>query len=180
MDNSTTTGKRKPLSLPKKPGGNAAAGPLLSRSRRIIRREDVPADKLARPKSVPKPGPQARKPQPKPQKPVKSPSDLRADELDAALNGLKVWMERLPLSIGIEREIFQFIARHELSASKRVVQKLLYRHTRRGRYLQRLGAGEVRYHLDGAEAGPILPADREHVGRLLAVQQDGAAPGNTR
>ncbi|MCB1621614.1 MAG: Fertility inhibition FinO [Thiothrix sp.] len=159
--------KRKPLTLPITPPATENAPPATRRSgKRIIKRNELPTTRLAKPKAPPKPKPKARKPNPK--KPVKSPSDLRAEELDASLNGLNVWLERRPLSIGIEREVFQFIARHRLSASKRVVQKLLYRHTRRDQYLRNLGAGGMRYHLDGTEAGPILPADREHVGRLLA------------
>ncbi|MEZ5450322.1 MAG: ProQ/FINO family protein [Thiolinea sp.] len=74
----------------------------------------------------------------------------------------------MPLAIGIEREIFQHIARLQLSASKRVVQKLLHRQTHNRRYLESVCAGGVRYHLDGTASDSILPAEREHAGRLLA------------
>ncbi|HPE62201.1 MAG TPA: ProQ/FINO family protein [Thiolinea sp.] len=141
-----------------------ASEAVISRSKRIIRRESVPA----KPKPKPAPKPQARKRKPDPKKPLISPSELRLRELDAALSGKTVWMDRKPLALGIEREVFQFINRNELSASKRVVQKLLHRHTHREQYLQNVGAGGARYHLDGSEAGRVLALEREHAGRVLA------------
>lgn len=52
------------------------------------------------------------------------------------------------------------------SASKRVVQKLLYQHTHRRNYLLKVGQGGARFNLDGTEDGVILPEEREYAGRL--------------
>lgn len=142
----------------------------ITRSRkRIIRRDELPTAALTKPKAQikPKPKPKA-KPKAKP-KPLVSPSDVRLDNLNASLNGLSVWRERVPLSLGVEREIFQFIAERQLSASKRVVQRLLRQHTRRRDYLLAIGAGGRRVHLDGSDAGQILPMEQEHAGRVLAM-----------
>lgn len=104
-------------------------------NKRIIKREQVQPYALAKPKSkaLPKKPNKPRKPAPK--KPLISPSDIRMDNLNAALNAFAVWRERKPLALGIERQIFQLIAQQNLSASKRVVQKLLYRHTHQRNYL---------------------------------------------
>ena len=158
---------RKPASDTHTPASTENGTQAVKRTRkRIIKRDELPAVKLGKPKSPP---PKAKKPKaPNKPKPIKSPSDLRAEELAASLNNFPVWRERQPLAIGIEREIFQHIARHQLSASKRVVQKLLYWQTNNRKYLQAVGAGGSRYHLDGTEAGAILPEEREHAGRVLA------------
>ena len=167
------TDQKKPrttLSLGRKPESDAPAEPTIQRSRkRIIKRDELPASKLAKvkPKAAP---PKGRKPAKKPAnkpKPIKSPSDLRAEELNASLNAFPVWRDAQPLAHGIEREIFQHIAKHSLSASKKVVQKLLYRHTRRQRYLEGIKTGNHRYHLDGSEAGEVMGTEQEHAGRAL-------------
>jgi sRNA-binding protein len=38
-------------------------------------------------------------------------------------------------------------------------------------YLQNIGAGGVRYNLDGTESGVIVQLEREHAGRILAAKQ---------
>ncbi len=170
---------RKTLSITRKPAATANL-PASTESglqgirrspKRIIRRDELPTTALTKPKAPIKPKPKARKKAP-PKKPLISPSDIRLDNLNASLNGLPVWRDRVPLSLGVEREIFQFIADRHLSASKRVVQRLLRQHTRRRDYLLSVGSGGVRFHLDGSEAGQILPAEREHAGRVLAGSQN--------
>lgn len=104
-----------------------------------------------------------------PKKPLVKPSDIRTDSLDAALNNFSVWREYVPLAIGIEKQVFQLIARLELSSSKRVVMRLLARHTHDKHYLQRLFAGGGRYNLDGTKAGEILPMEQKHAADKLAV-----------
>ena len=138
-------------------------------NKRIIKREQVQPYALAKPKAKvpPKKPNKPRKPAPK--KPLVSPSDIRLDNLNAALNAFVVWRERKPLALGIERQIFQLIAQQNLSASKRVVQKLLYRHTHQRNYLLNVGQEGQRFNLDGSAAEGILPEEREHAGRLLAT-----------
>ncbi|MFZ1567591.1 MAG: Fertility inhibition FinO, partial [Thiolinea sp.] len=84
-------------------------------NKRIIKREQVQPYALAKPKSkaLPKKPNKPRKPAPK--KPLISPSDIRMDNLNAALNAFAVWRERKPLALGIERQIFQLIAQQNLS-----------------------------------------------------------------
>lgn len=138
-------------------------------NKRIIKREQVQPYALAKPKSkaLPKKPNKPRKPALK--KPLVSPSDIRMDNLNAALNAFAVWRERKPLALGIERQIFQLIAQQNLSASKRVVQKLLYQHTHHRSYLLQVGQGGARFNLDGSADGVILPEEREQAGRLLAT-----------
>lgn len=40
-----------------------------------------------------------------------------------------IWCNRPPLALGIEKQLFRYIAEHHLSASKQVVQRLLHIHT---------------------------------------------------
>jgi sRNA-binding protein len=142
---------------------------VLRANKRIIKREQVQATALAKPKAK-APAKKPTKPRkPAPKKPLIAPSAIRMDNLNAALNTLVVWREHQPLALGIERQIFQLIAQQHLSASKRVVQKLLYQHTHQRNYLLKVGQGGQRFNLDGTEDGVILPEEREHAGRLLAT-----------
>lgn len=138
-------------------------------NKRIIKREQVQSTGLGKPKAqvLPKKPKKPRKPAPK--KPLVAPSDIRMDNLNAALNAFAVWRERKPLALGIEKQIFQLIADQHLSASKRVVQKLLYRHTRHRDYLLKIsqGKGGQRYNLDGTSGGVILPEECEHAERFF-------------
>ncbi len=129
--------------------------PAQSRTRphkRIIRRDQLPADKLATTKVRPKPKlkpKKAARPTP-PKKAGVSPSDIRLHNLNAHLNNYsEAWREFKPLVIGVEKEVFRYIAEHHLSASKRVVQRLLRQHTQDERYQRNLLVGGGRYHLDG-------------------------------
>ena len=157
----------KPKSEPQ--AANPETKAVLRGNKRIIKREQVQATALAKPKAkVPTKKPtKPRKTAPK--KPLIAPSDIRMDNLNVALNAFVVWRDQLPLTLGIERQIFQLIAQQNLSASKRVVQKLLYQHTHQSHYLLKVGQGGVRFNLDGSADGVILPEEREHVGRLLAT-----------
>jgi sRNA-binding protein len=114
--------------------------------KRIITRDQLPAANLPKPKppkpkAPPKGKGRERKP-PKPKAPPKTPpSDLGARELGDSLNAFPVWREHHPLALGIERQVFQHIAGLHLSASKRVVKKLLYYHTHNRRYLMNIQRG---------------------------------------
>lgn len=133
-------------------------------NKRIIKREQVQPYALAKPKAKAPPKKPNKPRKPAPKKPLISPSDIRVDNLNAALNAFAVWRERKPLVLGIERQIFQLIADQQLSASKRVVQKLLFKHTRQRDYLLRIaqGKGGQRYNLDGTSGGYISPEECEH------------------
>lgn len=157
----------KPKSAPQ--AANPETKVLTRGNKRIIKREQVQATALAKPKAkVPAKKPnKPRKTAPK--KPLVAPSGIRMDNLNAALNAFVVWREHQPLALGIERQIFQLIAQRNLSASKRVVQKLLYQHTHQRHYLLKVGQGGQRFNLDGSADGGILPEERTHAGRLLAT-----------
>lgn len=167
----TTTATNQPAPTPKNEA-NAAPRipdrPVLKRGKkRVIKREQVKPGKLATTKAPPKPQPK-RKPAPTPKAPTTPPSEIRLEALNASLNGYQVWIQKYPLAVGmIEKQIFQHIAAHSLSASKRVVKKLLHRHTHDRRYLQAIKSGESRYNLDGTEAGAITQAEKEHAARML-------------
>jgi sRNA-binding protein len=183
MDNTTET-PRKTLSIVRKPATptNAAtdtsAGAVKRSGKRIIKREELPAATLTRPgKFEPKPKKPAkatRKPRQPPKPPKTPPSELRARELSDSLNNFPVWREHQPLALGIERQIFQHIAELHLSASKRVVNKLLHYKTHNRAYLLNVGRGGSRFNLDGTEAGAILTHEQEHAGRALAAMPQTA------
>lgn len=166
---------RKTLSLKRNTSSSSADAPAsVSRrnKRRVIRREDLPSNKLARTGTIkpkPKKPSKAKKPRRQPAKPKKTPpSDLRAQELNASLNAFAIWRERKPLALGVEKQVFQHIAAYKLSASKRVVQKLLRQHTRHPEYLQAIKHGSTRWNLDGTEAETIQAAEQEYAQQLAA------------
>lgn len=163
---------RKTLSIKSKAEPQAATleTKMLTRgNKRIIKREQVQANALAKPKAKTPPKKPTKSRKTAPKKPLVAPSDIRLDNLNAVLNAFVVWREQQPLALGIERQIFQLMADQHLSASKRVVQKLLYKHTHQRSYLLKIGQGGQRFNLDGTEDGAILPTEREHAGRLLAT-----------
>ena len=159
---------RKTLSLKK--SGNSTDDSSATPARklagkRIIRRDPSPSAKPGKPK----PRKNKRKTA-APRKPVTPPSLIRANDLDHRLAAtFAVWKDHQPLAIGIEKNLFQFIAEHHISASKRVVQKLLHRHTSDKQYLHNLIHQPLRFHLDGSPDGEIIPAEKEHATRKLAA-----------
>lgn len=142
----------------------------VSRSnKRIVKREQVQAATLAKPKAT-APTKKPTKPRkPAPKKPLIAPSAIRMDNLNAALNAFVVWRELQPLALGIERQIFQRIVQQQLSASKRVVQQLLFKHTRQRDYLLKIAQGKSgqRYNLDGTSGGYISPEECEYAERFF-------------
>lgn len=140
--------------------------------KRVIRRDELPnVQKPGQPKKPPK-KPANRKPRQPPKPKKTAPSELRAQELDASLNAFPVWLDCKPLALGIEKQIFRHIAELHLSASKRVVEKLLYRHTHKPSYLQAVARGGNRWNLDGTEAGEIIQVERDHAAQILTVMKD--------
>lgn len=92
-----------------------------------------------------------------------SPSSKRVALLDQQLAAaFEVWQTHQPLARGIEKSVFRFIAEHHISASKRVVQILLHRHTTDSQYLANIIAQSVRYQLDGSSAEMISHAEKVH------------------
>lgn len=177
--NDTTDKPRKTLTLTRKPASHATDasqpenGAVRRTGKRIITRDQLPASNLTRPgkfEKKPKPAKGKAKRTRQPPKPKQTPpSDIRARELNDSLNAFAVWRTRQPLALGIDRQLFRHIADLHLSASKRVVQKLLHRHTNSRDYLMNVGRGGGRFNLDGSDAGVILPAEQEHAGRVLAA-----------
>ncbi|WP_110690321.1 ProQ/FINO family protein [Thiofilum flexile] len=131
------------------------------------------ARKLPKPKPTDKDAKSVAKPaRPKPpKKKVKPPSDIRAKELDASLNGFAMWRERKPLALNFERQVFQHVGKHHLSASKRVVMKLLEWHTANRFYLQAVSEGGKRFNLDGSEADTIQDYEISHALNKLAKRK---------
>ena len=110
-----------------------------------------------------KPEPVKKPVQSKKKKPKKAPSTLRVNALDAEIGKLsKVWRSHSPLALGIEKQIFKFIADGQLSASKRVVHALLTKHCNNKNYLVDIVQGAKRFNLDGSESGICSLASEEH------------------
>jgi hypothetical protein len=182
--NDTSDKPRQTISITRKPSMPATTttgvgSDIVKRGgKRIITRDQLPASSLTRPgkfeKPKPKPANTRRKPRQPPKPPTTPPSELRARELSDSLNNFRVWRERLPLALGIERQIFQHIGDLHLSASKRVVNKLLHYHTHNRAYLLAVGRGGMRFNLDGSEEGAITQGERDHAARVLAAMPQTA------
>lgn len=122
-----------------------------SRKRVITRRDELPVNKLVTAKLLPK---LKSKQQPKttiPKKPGIPPSDIRLGNLNAS----EERRQYKPLAIGIEKAVFKHIANHQLSSSKRVVQRMLRMHALHEKHLQNLQSSEQGFNLDGTGAGAI-------------------------
>ncbi|MFM2317775.1 MAG: hypothetical protein RLZZ215_396 [Pseudomonadota bacterium] len=169
---------KKTLSLKRsQPSIDSATPATVQRTgKRIIRREELSnvqkpgtiKQKLASNKGKPKKPP--RKPQPK--KPVIAPSDLKAKELNDRLNGFNVWLNYQPLALGIEKQIFKLVNDECFpGASKKVVQKVLRRHTQHGRYLAALVQGGERYQLEGVSNGAVSESERQWAVEKITARQ---------
>ena len=163
---------KKTLSLNKTVPDNAQQPevPLPRRrsGKRIIRREQLPVQSLANTKAPPaKPAKKKKSQKAPPTKtPTTPPSELRMEALDKQLCAtFSIWRDHQPLALGIEKSLFRFIAVQHLSASKRVVQKLLKRHTSTQSYRENIQQQALRYELDGSPAGVISQLDKDHAQR---------------
>lgn len=97
-----------------------------------------------------------------------APSDLKAKELNDRLNGFNVWLNYQPLALGIEKQIFKLVNdEHFPGASKKVVQKVLRKHTLHGRYLAALVQSNERYQLDGVSSGAVSEPERQWAAELI-------------
>ncbi|UJS26052.1 ProQ/FINO family protein [Thiothrix winogradskyi] len=171
------TPPRKTISITRKPANTGTpttevGGNVVKRTgKRIITRDQLPAANLTRPgkfeKPKPKPAKAKRKPRQPPKPPKTPPSELRARELSDSLNNFTIWRERLPLALGIEKQIFRHIADLHLSASKRVVSKMLHYHTHHRQYLLNAVNGFHRFNLDGSESGELTAGEKAHAWTLI-------------
>lgn len=146
---------------------------LSLKKKRIIKRADIPAAKLAKAgkKAPPKPAQKPKKPQKAaPKKPEISPSELRARELYQRLNEFEVWRTYKPLAIGIDKAIFKICNDEQFAgASKNVVNKVLSRHTRKAIYQANLAKGGKRYQLNAGEAGVVTEQQKQIAEKQLTV-----------
>lgn len=149
--------------------------------KRLIRREQLPGQSLANTKPPPR-KPSAGKAQKSkklathPKQPVISPSDLRVAALDKQLfEAFAVWRDHQPLSLGIEKSIYRFIAQHQISASKRVVQTLLRRHTSSQPYRENIRQQTQRYTLGGSPIGVVSQSEKDYVQRQADVVHSASA-----
>jgi hypothetical protein len=151
---------------------------LTLKRKRVIKRSDIPAGKLtktgSKPPATKAPGkPKKSRTNPAPKKPEISPSEKRARELYTRLNEFEVWRTYKPLAIGIEKAIFKICNDEQIAgASKKVVQKVLSRHTRREVYRANLARGGRRYHLDSGEGGEITEDQKILAAEQLKVTND--------
>ena len=169
---------RKPLSLKKatpetedlpKPD---VALPRKRSGKRVIRREQLAHHALGRTKAVVTPAKKKPKQAKSPvnKKPEIAPGELRLAALDKQLaNTFASWRDYQPLALGIEKSLFRFIAEHHISASKRVVQKLLKRHTSAQPYLDNVLQETRRYELDGTPSGELSKLDKDYAQRQSDV-----------
>ena len=167
---------KKTLSLNKTVPDNAQQPevPLPRRrsGKRIIRREQLPVQSLANTKAPPaKPAKKKKSQKAPPTKtPTTPPSELRMEALNKQLCAtFSIWRDHQPLALGIEKGLFRFIAAQHISASKRVVQKLLKRHTSSQAYRDNIQQQALRYELDGTPAGEISQLDKAHEQRQTDV-----------
>lgn len=158
---------KKTLTLTRKPANidqTSTPRPMtLNRGGKRVIRVDPTIKTNSHGKPTDKPHQDKKKPTRKttPKKPVVRPSDLKAKELNDRLNGFPVWLNFLPLAIGIEKDIFRLVnAEHFPGASKQVVQKVLRMHTSHQRYLEKLATGGERHQLDGEVKGEITKEQR--------------------
>jgi len=180
---------RKKLTLSRKPKpasptsadqteDSQAAAPVRS-VRRPAKRRVVRNEAAIRPK--PKPVPKAKKPKRPTRKNKKkalvSPSDLKAQAIDKRLQAFAAWSTFKPLAKGVEKTVFKLANDEALAgASKKVIQKLLWKHTHHERYLQAVSRGGMRYQLDGADDVTITDYERQLALESLAKRAGRVLP----
>ncbi len=144
---------------------------LSLKKKRVIKRADIPAGKLTKPGKAPAKPTKAKSQKTRPpakKKPEFSPSEIRARELYQRLNDFEVWRSYKPLALGIEKAIFKLCNDEKIpGASKKVVNKVLSRHTRRDVYRANVLRGGKRYQLDAKEGGEISEEQKAHAARAM-------------
>ena len=99
------------------------------------------------------------------------PSKIKAQRLDALLTErFEAWRTYQPLQLGIEKQIFQLIGAEHLPFSKRVVQKVLSRHTRKQEYLENTLSMTIRVSLKNEISGEIQDKDKVYAKSKVVVK----------
>ncbi|MEN9432431.1 MAG: ProQ/FINO family [Pseudomonadota bacterium] len=157
--------EKKTLSLkPKQPTVDAEGTIKRPTKRRVVRREDIPAEKLANARPAVKRGGFPMK------KPIKklTPAEQQAVDLTTQLAEVfPMWAQHKPLALGIEAALQEYFDRAQIPVSKRVLHRVLWHHTHQKEYLQQVLIETQRYELNGKGTGEIKPAEKEHAQRTL-------------
>lgn len=164
---------KKTLSLKAKTQQSADEEPVVRRSKkRIIRRSDIPTNKLSGSRKAAKQPFKKGKPAPqKPSKPL-SPGDQKAMELTALLiERFPVWADSKPLALGISDALLGYLQQENIEASKRVIHRVLWHHTHKIEYLESVLSASHRYGLDGNQQQEIKDSERAHAARVLEQQK---------
>lgn len=97
-----------------------------------------------------------------------APSVIRESDLNKVLsNHSKSWRSYRPLDLDIEKQVFQFIGKNHLSASKRVVKSLLKKHHIAKNYLLNEVIDAPRYDLNDNETGVVTWEQASVAAKLL-------------
>ena len=106
----------------------------------------------------------------KPAKPELTPSEEMLRALNDHLKKLQVWRNHLPLAIGADQQVIDY-AEGKVETSKRVLKKLLHRHTRHNDYLKNVSRGGQRFNLDCSRTGEISESEVEHANRAIKAKR---------
>jgi hypothetical protein len=99
------------------------------------------------------------------------PSKIKAQQLESLLTErFDAWRTHQPLQLGVEKQIFQLIGKEHLPYSKRVVQKVLSRHTSRREYLENTLRMNIRVSLKNEMAGEIQDKDKVYAKSKVVVK----------
>ncbi len=153
--------QKKTLTLGKKRNTSTATSTSPTRKLRGKKRLIINTQaSTAKPKK--KPVKRTKKPT-QPQIKKTPPSEIRANELNQLLGErFTAWRDNEPLSIGIEKQIFQLISAEHLPYSKRVVKRVLKRHCTSTAYLNSVLHGNSRVSLDNAINGDVSTAEKSY------------------
>lgn len=145
--------------------------------RRVVRREDIPAEKLANAR------PAAKRLSSPPRKVLKklTPAEQQAVDLTVQLAEVfPIWEQHKPLALGIEEALQQYFDHEQIPVSKRVLHRVLWHHTHQKEYLQQVLIETQRYELTGKAVGEIKAPEKEHAQRTLDEIAIASAPKKPR
>ena len=91
------------------------------------------------------------------------PSEIKAQQLDSLLHQrYPAWHNYEPLQLGIEKQLFQLISAEHLPYSKRVVQRVLKRHTHCRQYLNSVLHSARRVSLKNTIVSDVIDTEKEY------------------
>jgi len=97
------------------------------------------------------------------------PSEVKAKQLDLLLHErYPAWHDYEPLQLGIEKQLFQLISAEYLPYSKRVVQRVLKRHTQCRQYLNSLLHSSRRVSLKNNAVSDVIDTEKDYAKRRLS------------